>query len=198
MSADAAFSDFADRLLAGEDAAARELLGRYSAQLIRLARRQLGPKLRAKEDPEDVLQSVFRTFFRRLDTGEVDLRGWGSLWGILSMMAVRKCQRREERYRSARRDVGREVSLTRGGAKPEFSVPDREPTPQEAAAFIDLVESFLRGMNARDREAFGGLLVGEPPAAVAKRLGCSERTVQRSLLRVRHKIRFDEETPAGV
>lgn len=198
MSADASFSQFAGRLLAGEDDAARELLSRYSAQLIRLARRQLGPKLRAKEDPEDVLQSVFRTFFRRLDTGEIDLRGWGSLWGILSMMAVRKCQRREERYRSARRDVRREVSLTPAAGRPGFAVPDREPTPQEAAAFIDLVEAFLKGLNARDRAAFGGLVVGESPSAVAKRLGCSERTVQRTLLRIRQKIRIEEETPAGV
>ena len=53
-------------------------------------------------------------------------------------------------------------------------------------------------MNPRDREAFGGLLVGEPPSAVAKRLGCSERTVQRTLLRVRQRIRIDEESPATV
>jgi RNA polymerase sigma factor (sigma-70 family) len=188
MAEGAAFREFADRLLAGEDDATRELLSRYSSQLLALARRRLGPRLRVKEDPEDVLQSVLRTFFRRLDTGELDLRGWGGLWGILSLIALRKCQHREERYAAARRDVGREVSLSRDGQLVHVRIPNRGPTPQEEATFADLITQLLRGMNERDRRAFEGLLAGEPAATVAARLGCSERTVQRTLLRVRQRL----------
>lgn len=196
MSDESTFREFADRLLAGEDAAARELLARYSTQLIGVARRRIGPRLRAKEDPEDVLQSVFRTFFRRLDAGEVDLQGWGSLWGLLSLMALRKCQHREERYSAARRDVTREVSLTPPG-RGAVAVPNREPSPEEVSAFTELVAGLARGLTGRDREVFEGLLAGEGSTALARRLGCSERTVQRTLLRVRQQLRLEEEAPTG-
>lgn len=194
MSANNTFPEFADRLLAGEDVAARQLLARYSAQLIRLVRSRLGPRLRAKEDPEDVLQSVLRTFFRRLDAGDIDLEGWGGLWGLLSLMALRKCQHREERYRAAKRDVCREVSLTPCGGPSCIAIPDRQPTPQEASAFTELIEGLLQGLDERDRGALEGLLAGEATSVIARRLGCSERTVQRTLLRVRQRLAFEEVT----
>src|SRR5687768_8087141 len=82
----AAFIAFAERLRSGEDEAARELLDRYSAQLVALARRRLGARLALKVDADDVLQSVFRTFFRRLGVGHLVLRDWASLTGLLSLL----------------------------------------------------------------------------------------------------------------
>lgn len=196
--ADLAFREFADRLVTGESGAAHELLARYAAQLVAVARRRLGPRLRSKEDPEDVVQSVLRTFFRRLDSGEVDLRGWGSLWELLSLMTLRKCQRREERYHAGRRDVTREVSAAAEPGRLILSVPERAPSPEEAAVFGELVEELFRGLSERDRAAVEGLLVGDSTCDVAGRLGCSERTVQRILLRVRQRFGASlEDASAG-
>lgn len=46
------------------------VVGRYTEQLLRLVRKQLPERLRTRMDPEDVVQSVFRSFFHRLRQGQ--------------------------------------------------------------------------------------------------------------------------------
>src|SRR5262249_16753833 len=49
------FAEFLARLHNRDDAAARELFGRFAHQLLALARRRINPALRHKVDPEDVV-----------------------------------------------------------------------------------------------------------------------------------------------
>lgn len=190
---DIAFRAFADSLLAGEDQATRQLLGQYSARLVSLARRQMSPRLQVKVAPEDVLQSVFRTLFRRLDSGEFELRGWGALWGFLSLMTLRKVRRNVDRYTTSGRDIAREVSLESLEEADDFEnqlfeIPDREPTPVEAAIFADEFCLLLSGLDERDRRTVELLFAGEEPVEVARKLQCSQRTLRRTLTRLRKRI----------
>lgn len=73
MSEEPSFARLLTRLREGDEGAAEEIFREYSARLIALARSRLGDRLRAKVDPEDVLQSVFRTFFLRYAGGQYDL-----------------------------------------------------------------------------------------------------------------------------
>src|SRR6516165_12131416 len=57
---------FLDRIRAGDESAARELLARYEAQVRLVVRRQLPRLLRSRFDSLDFLQSVWATFFHRL------------------------------------------------------------------------------------------------------------------------------------
>ncbi len=196
-----AFRGFADRLSSGEDDAATALLARYSARLTALARSRLSPGLGAKADPEDVVQSVMRTFFRRLGTGEVELRDWSSLTSLLSMLTIRKCSRHQRRHFTASRDARREISISRpgrSGATAGFLVPDREPTPDEVATFADLTTWLLDGLDDRDRRAVELVLQGEQVEAVAVRLGRSRRTIYRVLERARRRLlSADDDTISG-
>ena len=54
------------RLKAGQSSAATALYMRYAQQLRGLAMKQTSPGLASRIDPDDVVQSVFRTFFRRV------------------------------------------------------------------------------------------------------------------------------------
>ena len=56
------FAAFLARLHQGDDAAARELFGRFTHQLIALALRHIDAGLRHKVDPEDVVQSAYKSF----------------------------------------------------------------------------------------------------------------------------------------
>lgn len=192
MEDETAFQALAVRLTSPADAsdrdeAARELFARYSSRLLTLARTRIGPRLAAKADAEDVLQSVLRTFFRRLDVGEVQLRSWGGLWGYLSLTTLRKCQRNEQRYTAGKRDAAREVSLrvSGDGGDWELCIPDREPTPEEAAAFADELEVLMEGMDERERATVSLVAAGEQADSIAKQLGCSRRTVRRTLAQIR-------------
>lgn len=69
-----------------------------------LARGRLYPQILQRIDPEDVTQSVFRSFFQRQKAGQFTLRDWGALWGLLVTMTIRKCGRRADEFYAARRD----------------------------------------------------------------------------------------------
>jgi len=58
-----------ERYEAGDPLAARQIYDRYAARLLGLARRMLAEKLAARVDPEDVVQSAYRSFFLHARTG---------------------------------------------------------------------------------------------------------------------------------
>ena len=104
------FADMMTRLRAGNDDAATQVFRRFSQQLIGLARRQFDSFLGQRVDPEDVVQSAYKSFFSRYGEGQYDIPDWNSLWGLLTCITVRKCLRRVEYYRAEARDPRREVT----------------------------------------------------------------------------------------
>src|SRR5260370_29102547 len=98
------------RLRAGDQAAAREVLERFVDKLVRPARRQFDAALRGKVDPEDVVQSAYKSFFLRYGAGKLEIHDWGNLWALLTVITLRKCLDRVEYHRAERRDVRREAA----------------------------------------------------------------------------------------
>jgi RNA polymerase sigma-70 factor (ECF subfamily) len=88
------FAQFLARLHNQDDAAAQELFVRFAHQLIALALRHIDAGLRHKVDPEDVVQSVYKSSFVRYGAGNLDAVNWNSLWGLLTLITVRKCAER--------------------------------------------------------------------------------------------------------
>src|SRR5262245_44910946 len=109
MVENASFVAFLERLRSGESGAAREVFRRFARQLLALARRQLGQRLVHRADPEGVVQSAFKSFFVRQRDGQLQLGSWNALWGLLTLITLRKCADRVEYHRAARRNVGREA-----------------------------------------------------------------------------------------
>src|SRR5262245_21175403 len=135
MAENESFPELMDRLRSGEDEAAREVFARFAARLVGLARRHLDGRLAVKVDPEDVVQSAYKSFFVRQREGSLEVGSWDGLWGLLTLITLRKCADRAEHYRAAKRDVGREVADVGDGtanAAEAFAL-DREPQPHEAA-----------------------------------------------------------------
>src|SRR5437764_10887242 len=132
MSLEISFEALAGRLRAGDPAATAHVFDRFARRLIGLAGSRLGRLLRPKAEPEDVVQSVFRSFFARQQQGQFDLRGWDGLWDVLVVITLRKCCDRADYFQAARRDVRREVPLlaAAGDGLPHEAV-SREPTPGE-------------------------------------------------------------------
>src|SRR5580692_11428902 len=99
MSVDPSFDTVMQRLRAGDDEAAADVFRRFADRLIGLARSRLDERLRQKVDPEDVMQSVFKSFFRVQADGKLDLANWDSLWALLTVITLRKCGHRIEYFR---------------------------------------------------------------------------------------------------
>jgi RNA polymerase sigma-70 factor (ECF subfamily) len=183
MSQDSSFDELMSRLRAGDESAATQIFHQFAERLIALARSRLSASIRRKVDPEDVLQSVFQSFFRRHAEGEFELDSWDSLWGLLTLFTLRKCGHRIEHFRAARRDVHREAAAP---ASPDDSTASwvaiaRDPTPSEIAILTETVTQMLIGLNERDRQIVTLRLQGHTVSAISTEVGYTERTVRRVL-----------------
>jgi RNA polymerase sigma-70 factor, ECF subfamily len=196
---DLSFENLMTRLRAGDEAAAAEVFRRFTHRLIGLARARLDHLIRRKVDPEDILQSVYRTFFSRHAEGGFILDSWDSLWGMLTVITVRKCDYRRKYFRAARRDVGREITVRADAdsTAPEAEALARDPTPSEAARLAETVELLMRELTGRERDMLGLSLQGYDVAEISGRVARTERTVQRVLKRVRERLEeLRREPPA--
>jgi RNA polymerase sigma-70 factor (ECF subfamily) len=197
MSADNdSFPRFLSRLQARDDEAARELFRRFTTQLVALARRRFAPSFRYKVDPEDVVQSAYKSFFLRYSKERLRIDNWSSLWGLLAVIALRKCSERVAYHRAGCRSVAREVA-PRGGGEDGASwleVPGREPTPFEAAELSEAVDRLLAELNEGDRPVIELSLQGYTVREISQQLDRVERTVRRTRERVRlrlERMQFD-------
>jgi RNA polymerase sigma-70 factor, ECF subfamily len=184
------FPDFLARLQARDGDAARELFRRFTHQLIALARRRFDGAFKDKVDPEDVVQSAYKSFFLRYGEGGADVANWNSLWGLLTVITLRKCAERVAYHRAECRDVAREASAPPG---PEDGAPwpeaaGREPTPLEAALLGEAVESLLASLDGGSRTVIELSLQGYTTQEISERLGLVERTVRRLRERVRERL----------
>src|SRR5262245_19251821 len=84
--------------------AARALFERFTRRLIGLARSQFDARLRHKIDPEDIVQSAYKSFFLRYGEGALAAEGWDGLWGLLTLITLRKCADRVRYHRAECRD----------------------------------------------------------------------------------------------
>jgi RNA polymerase sigma-70 factor (ECF subfamily) len=189
MAPNESFVDLMARLRAGEDAAAAEVFARFAGRLHGLARRHLDTVLRQKVDAEDVVQSAYKSFFVRYGEGRFQVEGWNNLWGLLTLITLRKCADRAAYFRAERRAVAREVAPP---ADPEtggrWEGIDREPSPDEAAMLAETVAQLFRGLDADEAPVVELSLQGYTAQEISERLGRAERSVRRLRERVRKRL----------
>jgi RNA polymerase sigma-70 factor, ECF subfamily len=179
------FNALMQRLRGGEDAAARQVFARFAGRLIGLARCQLAPRLAQRIDPEDVVQSVYKSFFHRYGA-EALAADEDGLWGLLARITVRKCADRARYHQAGCRDVDREEPG--GGAEPWPDPAGREPTPDEAAVLAETVEGLMRGLDGDERPIIELSLQGHSTQEISRQLGRAERSVRRLRERVRKQL----------
>jgi RNA polymerase sigma-70 factor (ECF subfamily) len=196
MSETESFAELIARLQAGDEAAAGRIFHNYARRLIGLARSRLDTRIRQKVDPEDVVQSVFRSFFTRQGGGAYQLEDWDSLWSLLALITLRKCGHHIEQYHAARRDIHREAAV-QGPPDRSSAVWEplgRDPSPSEAAMLVETLEALARELDERDGKILALSLEGFAVSEVSARMGCTERTVYRVLAYIRERL---EEMGAG-
>lgn len=185
MDAHDSFSLLIARLRAGDSGAAGMLFRRYAERLIGLAHQQIAARLRHKVDPEDVVQSVFKSFFLKVD--RLPMTDWDGLWGLLTLITIRKCIKRVEHEQARRRDARREVSLATS-TNDEWPLQDHEPSPEDGLMLAELMDELLGGFDADDRAVLELSLQGYTTLEISDRLGRAERTVRRLRERARTRL----------
>jgi RNA polymerase sigma-70 factor (ECF subfamily) len=187
MSNPDSFAELMTQLRQGDNDAAARVFARFTSSLVSLASHRLEPCLRRKIDPEDIVQSVYKSFFRRQHAGQFTLLDWDSLWGLLSVITIRKCLNRSAHFHAECRDVGQEVAP--GDIDPTLALLARDPTPEEAAVLAETVEQLISSFDeGEERDIVMLALQGLPTEEISARLGRAERTVRRIRERIRKRL----------
>lgn len=175
----------------GDQEAARELFYRYSERLIALVRTRLSDKVAARLDPEDVVQSVYRSFFSNARDNRYVLERSGDLWRLLVAMALRKVVSQVRHENAERRSVKREEVVPDAGD--EFGrfteVMGREPSPADASAVLDELEELMRGLDPVARRILEMRLQGYRTQEIALEVRRSDRMVRLSMEDVRRSLK---------
>ena len=187
-----------DRIRAGDEAAAAELLARHEAEVRLVVRRQLPRLLRSRFDSLDFLQSVWGDFFQRVRTEPTDFDNARHLVAFLARAAKNKVIDEYRRAGSLKQDMHREEPIWSGPDGPR-ELPSGLDTPSQVA---EAREAFgrLRDLLPEDRRAILELKAeGLTSREIGDRLGISERTVQRAIedLRRRARIDIDDDVEVG-
>jgi RNA polymerase sigma-70 factor (ECF subfamily) len=189
MTMDSSFALMMNRLRDGDEQAASEVFQKFLHRLIALASRQFESRLRVKADPEDVIQSVYLSFLKRIETSPYEIADWGWVWALLVTITIRKCHDRRRFWRAARRDYTAEVASVHD---PEgnawWEAIERGPTPLQAMVLAETLDELTAGHTASQRMIAELTFQGFSGVEIAKRCECSERIVYRVVKRMREQL----------
>ncbi len=178
----------------GDERAADALFLRYFERLKALARSRLSATFTRRTDPEDIVLSVYRSFFAGARAGRFTLRGGGDLWRLLSAITKRKVFRQIRHDRAEVRSCEREVPIEQID---ESRIRQRERTasPEEAIAFSDEQEWILGQLDSSARRVLELRVQGTQLTEIAQATNRSERTVRRTLAQIRDLIGRQADDP---
>jgi RNA polymerase sigma-70 factor (ECF subfamily) len=191
MSAEDSFTAIMRRLKRRDQDAESLVYLRFRDRLIALAQSRLDKRIKQREDPEDVVQSAYRSFFRRCATAGYEFTDWDDLWNILTVITVCKSMNRVEYHLAKRRSVAGEVSGESTDDLPGLLVQcaDRDPTPLEAAILAETVEGLVRALKPQYRPVLELNLQGYSTEEIAQRTNRAETTIRRQKRWIKERLR---------
>lgn len=193
------------RAKGGDVDALNELFARYHSQMVEIARRRIGPKLRRKEDPDDLAQTTFREATR--DFKNYEYRGEGSLVRWLVHILQNKIRDKAEFYSAGKRNTSLETALDAPADAGKSDARALEPEATDLSVTrqvqrderYDILRKALAELSPEYREAITLVFFqGLPLREAGQRMGGRSEDALRMLLRrAEAKLRDILKTPLG-
>ena len=168
----------------GEQDAATALYKRYADRLLSLASKRSSERLAVRVDAEDIVQSVFRTFFRRASVGHYQLPEGEELWKLFLVIALNKIRKKADFHSAAKRAIGKTQSI----GKQQLADID---TSSEVLRLT--VEELIGAMPPEHRGVISDRIQGYEVTEMAERHSLSKRTIERILQGFRQQLKVTLE-----
>lgn len=166
-------SELLHRIRSGDEDAALEIVNRHSPRLLRAAKSRISSMFSSRFDPEDIVQSTFRSFFRRAQGGGYEAPQAGDLFNLLIVIAMRKVRARVVEHQAACRDVRRNSDSLEGVA--------HQGNDADLLDLLVTIEEVCQGLGESHRRIVMLRLEGYSVEEIAERSDRSRRTVERAL-----------------
>jgi len=171
------------RLRTGDEDAATAMYVKYAERLRLLANRQFSRDLSARVEAEDIVQSVFRTFFRRVAKGEYVVPEGEELWKLFLVIALNKIRKVGAYHRAARRDVRQTLG---GEALDDRGATVADETPLAVLGMV--IEELLAKLPEASRVIVRMRIEGYEVSDIATQTGRAKRSVERLLQGFRQEL----------
>ncbi len=179
-----------ERYQSGDEKAAEQLFSRYMRRLMAFANSRLSAKMARRIDPEDVVQSAYRSFFKHAKDGRYVIENSGDLWRLLVVITLNKVRQKVEFHSAGKRGINLEQSIKRDGSLAHLAPQalHREPTPQEELGLMEEIDLLTEGMDDLQRQIVQLRLQGYRIEEIADEVSRSERTVRRVMDKVKARL----------
>ena len=178
----------------GNEQAAERLWKEYFLKTVRLAKRKMGGLRLRAADEEDVALSAMNSFCQMAKNRDEPIADSTELWKLLATIVRRKVNKERQRQFAGKRQEYRLVGesgispMQDDEEKAEFGsgltqISAREPSPELA---MELAETWERILALPEAEEIVLLKRdGYSNSEIAEKMGCSTRTVQRAIEKIR-------------
>lgn len=165
----------------GDQQAAQEIFARHSQRLLTTARKRLANLFASRLDPEDIVRSTVKSFFRRAGNGGYLAPEAGDLFNLLVIIAMRKVNARVDYHQAASRDIRKTVSS-------DEMNPPASNDEQKLRDVLLTIEDLCQPLSETQRQIIHLRLEGFSVSEIAEQCGRSKRTVERELQNFRKQL----------
>lgn len=182
-------AELVERWREGDEDAATILHERHLTRLLNLVGRHLANKFNSRLDPDDVVQSVFRSIFRLTREGRFEFEGDGDFWKLLLTVALNKVRNTVRHHQAGKRDPAAESISTSADGVDGYIVNrlSSQPTVQEVVSFADMLEQILNQLDSDQQLLIQYRIEGYTQKEIAEKLNVDDRTVRRMLASIRSR-----------
>jgi RNA polymerase sigma-70 factor (ECF subfamily) len=193
------FMNFLNRVRAGDQRAAEELVRMYEPEIRREVRlRMRDPRLRRDFDSVDICQSVLGSFFVRASLGQYDLQKPEDLIKLLVTMTRNKLVGQVRKQQTQKRDLARRDAAGQEKLQTLTDRRDAGPTPSLQVANDELIQEFRKRMTPEELQIAERRTQGVNWGAIATELGGTAESCRKQLARAMDRVSQElglEEAP---
>ncbi len=183
-------TELIDRWRQGDQQAADALYQRYIDRLSEIVNARLSQRFRSRLDADDVVQSVCRTFFRRVAEGQFQFDQDDEVWKLLVTISLNKLRNQIRHHSAARRDASQEVQRQDSSRPDEYLLEKLSVAPQPVEAFIfaETIEQISEQLDEKHALLLQMRMAGHSQQEIAEQLQTSDRSIRRMIESIREVL----------
>jgi DNA-directed RNA polymerase specialized sigma24 family protein len=178
-----------DQLADGNQPAAEQLWLYISERLQEFASQKLDSRTRRRYDEHDAANSAFHSLCRGLTDGRIEAGSRDALWGLLAVITSRKISAQRRYWNRLKRGGGTVRGESGFGELGQIGINGVDGKQMGPDMLAEVSESCSEMLEALVDETMKKIVLlkfqGATNGEVASELGCTQRTVERKLERIR-------------